>query len=277
MWNLIGEPEPNSVINCNETRHSKNQIQVKGHTIPKFLKSDFVIFHQNIRALNNCKFDELSFPLTTNPPHTICFTKHHLDTNEIDKIVLPNYRFGSKFCRNSFKNGDVCIFTHESIQSTNMNLNGLCKKKKYLEICAVKLHLPSHEICVITTYRSPSGNYQYFIDELETILNMIYSNSVEIIICGDININCLINSTSKQLLDSLLDSYGLHSTFKFPTRIQNNSYTTIDNIFIDTFKFSNFTVKPIINGLSDHDTQSLILHKILVPNTNTHFYYKQKI
>ena len=114
---------------------------------------------------------------------------------------------------------------------TNMNLNGLCKEKD-LEICAVKSHLPSHEICVITIYRSPSGNYQYFIDKVETILNMIYSNSVEIIMCGDININYLINSTSKQLLDSLLASYGLHSTVQFPTRIQNNSYTTIDNIFL---------------------------------------------
>jgi hypothetical protein len=50
-----------------------------------------------------------------------------------------------------------------------MNLNEFCKEKD-LEICAAKLHLPSHEICVITIYRSPSGNYQYFIDELETIL-----------------------------------------------------------------------------------------------------------
>jgi len=81
----------------------------------------------------------------------------------------------------------------------------------------------------------------------------------------------------KQLLDSLLASYDLHSTVQYPTRIQNNSYSTIDNIFIDTFKFSNFTVYPIVNGLSDHDTQSLILHKILVQNTNTHFHYNQKI
>ena len=106
---------------------------------------------------------------------------------------------------------------------------------------------------------------------------MIYSNSVEIIICGDININYLIDSASKQLLDSLLASYGLHSTVQFLTRIQNNSYTTIYNIFIDMFKFSNFAVYLIIKGLSDHDAQSLILHKILVQNTNTHFYYNRKI
>jgi len=62
MGNLIGEPEPNIVINCNKTRHSKNQNQVKGHTIPKFSKSDFVNVHQNIRGLNNSKLYELSFP-----------------------------------------------------------------------------------------------------------------------------------------------------------------------------------------------------------------------
>jgi len=151
-----------------------------------------------------------------------------------------------------------------------MKLNEFCIEK-YLEICAAKLHLPSHEICVTTLYGSPFGNYQYFIDKLGTILNMFYSNSFEIIICGDIKINYLIYSTSKKLLDSLLASCGLHSTVQFPTRIQNNSYSTIDNIFIDTFKFSNFTVYPSINWLSDHDTQSIKLHKILEQNSNMYF------
>jgi len=47
---------------------------------------------------------------------------------------------------------------------------------------------------------------------------MIYSNNTEII-CGDINIIYLIDSTHKQLLDSILASYGLYSTVQFPTRI----------------------------------------------------------
>ena len=46
----------------------------------------------------------------------------------------------------------------------------------------------------------PSGNFQYFIDNLEKILSMIYSNTIDIIICGDINIKYLIDSTYKQLL-----------------------------------------------------------------------------
>jgi len=122
----------------------------------------------------------------------------------------------------------------------------------------------------------PSGNFQYFIDNLEKILSMIYSNTIDIIICGNNNINCLIDSTYKQLLDSLLASYGLCSTVQFPSRIQNNSYSAIDNIFIYTFKFSSLSLYPIINGLSDHDAQS-ITHNILEQNCNTYFYFNRKI
>jgi exonuclease III len=149
--------------------------------------------------------------LFANPPHIICLTEHHLGSNEIDTVALTNYSLGAKFCRNTFKNGGVRIFTYEFIQFTNINLDKFCKEKD-LDICAVKLHLSSFKVCIITIYRSPSGNFQYFIDNLEKILSMICSNSTEIIICGDVNINCLIDSTHKQLLDLLLASYGLCST-----------------------------------------------------------------
>ena len=191
-------------------------------------------------------------------------------------VVLVNYRLGAKFCRNTLKNGGVCIFTHESINSSNINLNEFCKEKN-LEIRAVKLHLPSYEICIITIYRSTSRNFQYFSNNLGKILSMIYSNNIEIVICGDININYLIDSTYKQLLDSLLASYGLCSTVQFPTRIQNNSHSAINNIFINTFKSNSFSLYPIINGLSDHDAQSIIMRNILEQNCNTYFHFNQKV
>jgi len=276
MGNLTEESEFGRVINCNELKHNKNQSHVRNLFIPKFSKKDFVIFHQNIGGVNSNKLDELSVCLSANSPHTICFTEHHLGINEIDTIVLANYRLGAKFCRNTRKNGGVCIFTHESIQSANINLNELCQEK-YLEICAVKLHLLSYELSIITIYRSLSGNFQYFVDNLVKILSMIYSNTIEVIIFGDININYLIDSTYKQLLDSLLASYCLCSTVQYPTRVQNNSYSATDNIFINTFKFSNFSLYPIINGLSDHDAQSIIMHNILQQNCNPYFYFNQKL
>jgi hypothetical protein len=54
-----------------------------------------------------------------------------------------------------------------------------------LEVCAVKLYISSFIFCVLCVYRSPSGNFSYFLSSLEPILNQLYANSINIIICGD--------------------------------------------------------------------------------------------
>ena len=49
----------------------------------------------------------------------------------------------------------------------------------------------------------------------------------------------------------------------------------IDNIFIDASR--NYTIKPHINGLSDHDAQILTISNFFVPNINTNPYYTRII
>ncbi len=66
-------------------------------------------------------------------------------------------------------------------------------------------------------------------------------------------------SAYKHQLDNLLLSYNLYSIINFPTRVQNTSATAIDNIFIDVSQFESYTVNSIINGVSDHDAQLLII------------------
>ena len=80
-----------------------------------------------------------------------------------------------------------------------------------------------------------------------------------ILVFGDFNFNFATDTERKVRLISLLVSFNLDFTVKFPTRIQNNSITTIDYIFIDKSIFPNYSTFPIINGLSDHDAQFLIL------------------
>lgn len=84
--------------------------------------------------------------------------------------------------------------------------------EKDFEVCAVQLHLLSCIVCIITIYTSPSGNFSYFLKNLEPILNSIYSNSIDLIISEDLNINYLNDNYTKQLLDSLLASHYLYST-----------------------------------------------------------------
>jgi hypothetical protein len=52
------------------------------------------------------------------------------------------------------------------------------------------------------------------------------------------------------------------SIVNFLTRIQGNSATAIDNIFIDIMRKDDYSISPIINRLSDHDAQSITLNKL---------------
>ena len=59
-------------------------------------------------------------------------------------------------------------------------------------------------------------------------------------------------------------SNKLYSTANFPTRIHNNSILAIDNIFIDKVKYENYSIHPLVNGLSDHDAQIITINNITV-------------
>jgi hypothetical protein len=61
----------------------------------------------------------------------------------------------------------------------------------------------------------------------------------------------------------LLATYNWKSIKNFPIRIINGSSTAIDNIFIDLLR--NFTINPLPNGLSDHDSKPLKLENIIAP------------
>jgi exonuclease III len=249
-----------------------NQDQQRDTSIPEFSCNDFMILHQNIKSLSNNKIDELSISLATNPPHVFCLTEHHLRDNELDSVPIKNYKLGAKFCRNSFNNGGVCIFLQDNLQFTDVSLFNFCREKD-LEICAVKLYLAACTMCIITVYCSPAGNFQYFLNILEIILNSIYTKSIEIIIYGDFNINYFSDSTFKCQLDSLFASYCLASTVKFPTRIHNNSSRAIDNIFINTIKFDNFSIYPFVNGMSHHDAQIIVIHNLSVLTWNKNYFF----
>jgi hypothetical protein len=85
---------------------------------------------------------------------------------------------------------------------------------------------------------------------LEGVLQVVCDSSTDIIICGDIKVDYRVENERKRQLNNLLHSFDLNSIITFPTRIHNNSVTTIDNIFIDTSRFKDYTAIPILNGLA---------------------------
>ena len=106
-------------------------------------------------------------------------------------------------------------------------------------------------------------------------MNKLHKTSTEIVVCGDFNVNYFNDNSKKLMLDSLFASYSLFSTVNFPTRNFNNSSSLIDNIYINTYTHD-FSVQPFINGLSDHDAQTITLTNIFHSIPSQVFSYNRK-
>jgi hypothetical protein len=77
-------------------------------------QNNLIIYHQNIRGIIN-KTDELLLSFTSEIPHIICLSEHHLKDFEINTVSLNQYVLASEYCRNNFKQGGVCIFVQKSV------------------------------------------------------------------------------------------------------------------------------------------------------------------
>ena len=87
-----------------------------------------------------------------------------------------------------------------------------------IEACAIQLDPTYVNTCILAIYRSQVGK----VFNSDIILQTLYNPRLNLIICGDINVNFLNDSDRKSQLDALLNSYNLLSTVNFPTRINND-------------------------------------------------------
>jgi hypothetical protein len=71
--------------------------------------------------------------------------------------------------------------------------------------------------------------------------------------------------------------YNLTSTGYFQARIQNNSVTAIDNIFINVSKFDDYIITPLVNRLSDHNAQLIMINDINLKILNNTPHYIRNI
>ena len=123
----------------------------------------FVIY--NIRGLGN-KTDELIINWVKVPPHILCLSEHRLSIEVTQSIIVDNYNLGAYYYRKFTKCGGVCIFLDKSYQFINVNLNSH-RKEQDIEMCAIRLVHSPLNFCVLSIYRSLTGNFDTFIKKLE--------------------------------------------------------------------------------------------------------------
>jgi hypothetical protein len=77
-----------------------------------------------------------------------------------------------------------------------MDLDSHCIGQDF-EVCAIKLSHSPVNLCILSVYRSPSGNFDTFIMKLGEILNIVFQNQVNFVICVDFKVNFMSNNTKK--------------------------------------------------------------------------------
>jgi hypothetical protein len=79
--------------------------------------------------------------------------------------------------------------------------------------------------------RSPNGDFRVFLKNLEFVMQKIQSNKKKkLLLCGDWNINFLVDNIRLQELKNLLESYDLINTVRCPTRITSSTESLIEVI-----------------------------------------------
>ena len=221
------------------------------------------------------KIEELELYLELHNVDIVCLTEHWLKLSEIDAIKINGYTRATIFCRTKNKNGGVVIFYKNYSEFKIKELTYVLESsiEKDIELVGIEIKFSEYSVKLLSLYRSPHANFKIFMSTLDDVLNKVINNN-DVILCGDLNIDYLSNSTEKNELCDLLQTYNVNMIIHEPTRIFYNSTTCIDYIctnFCDTHY--NVTCQVIDNGISDHTCQILQYEYIIPSDYNTDHRY----
>jgi hypothetical protein len=110
----------------------------------------------------------------------MCLTEHHVHHDELASLLIENCTLGAYYCRKSKHKCGVCMFVHNGIKFTSLNIDNHCLDQDF-KVCAIHLNSVYDELCILAIYRSPLGNFNTFLTNFDLIfltypLNIVYNN-----------------------------------------------------------------------------------------------------
>jgi hypothetical protein len=109
---------------------------------------------------------------------------------------LEGYTLAANYSHSSSKGGGSCIYVRNDLVFNIINATqyGI---EKISEPCAIKIDCGEHDIIVICLYHSPSGDFYQFLQILDSMLMYLCKPKTELMLCGDISVNFLVDSNYK--------------------------------------------------------------------------------
>lgn len=251
--------EESSVITCSPTR-----LATPSHTVTKQQVSQeqnvLRILHHNIQGMVT-KQDNLGILLSeqSSEVHVICITEHWFTKGQEHSAIIPDYHQAALFCREDHIRGGVMIFTKPSIQADTLVLTVKSREIDFEHAAVICRQIG---IIVVAIYRSPSGNFDGFLEgffNLNDELSSLFPR-YRVFICGDFNIHFENENPVKTAFGRLCDCFQLTAIIDSTTRIKNGPPSILDNFLV---KNKDEILEIINNDLglgSDHSAQLISLY-----------------
>ena len=184
------------------------------------------IMHLNIHYLYS-KLDELKILLNqTKEIDIICLCETFLNEEfSNEEVRLENYQLFRKDRKTN--GGGLVIYVKDSLRCflrEDLQVEGV--ESIWLEV----KHKAQKSFLLGYTYRPPSSN-QRWMNDFEEILERVYTESKEIILLGDFNLNMLDSNNIVRNWLQFTESVNLTQLVDSPTRVTATSATVIDHAY----------------------------------------------
>ena len=230
------------------------------------------VFHLNIRSLSKHMESLSALIEQLQRFDIIAITETRISSESIPhNLEIPNYSHTLTETESSTAGGTAIYIRNTFTFKLRNDLKVI--KGKFLESSFVEIIQPNKENFIIgCIYKHPTLCKREFINDfLSPKLHLISKENKVSIILGDFNINLNENNANVNKFLDVLSSNSFFPTINLPTRVTNHSETLIDNIFVNTQKYS-IKSGNILSGISDHFPQFAIFETNKVNQSSEKIY-----
>lgn len=213
----------------------------------------------NIRSVFN-KVEALETLLYEDKPDILCLAETWLSNDKNVHFKINKYSKLTDFYRTNRIGGGVAIFINVD---SNIKVNPINKLKsmsveEVFECCGVIVTSNKLKYILLNVYRPPDrNNYFQFIDLLDSTLSLLrnefYELGLPLVLCGDLNIDNLVETWDKEYFKDVMDSYNLNITFRNVTRTTYNNRPSQLDYFLTDLDSKMYSVSVLPPILSDHN------------------------
>lgn len=233
-----------------------------------------VIWYQNVCSLVN-KIPEIEVYINSLNGFLpiLCFAEHWMTPPVENNLQISGYYLSTAFCRINRKGGGTGIYMPTSIKCKVRSDLQSFSVESICELSAVDFEFNSIKYTLLVIYRSPSADFYSFLCIFDCVM-LSLSVKDNIIICGDYNVDFLVDHSFMSLFMNLLARHYLKYMVNSPTRYSSSCATCIDNILIRSYNID-FDVKLDFNGISDHAALLLSSNLALNKESSSFIYEKR--